>query len=209
MNKIWEPLTGNAGIYRTEQYPINEDSLRLVSFLRVQLKDRVLDFGTGNGILAILSEAEHGGMYTGIDLDSDALALAKESSERNGQTIAFYAVAVSDAPSFFGHGSFDRIIANPPYFTSGPSGARALARHADETLLSDWCHAAFLLLNNGGTFSLCYPADQLTVLLRSLDQNRLMPKRMELVLTGAKARLALVEAKKLGKDGLALTVSRT
>ena len=116
---------------------------------------------------------------------------------------------MTDAPSFFGHGSFDRVIANHPYFTTGDTGARALARHGDETLLETWCVSAFLLLNNGGTFSLCYPADQLTALFRALDRSRLMPKRMELILTGAKARLALVEAKKLGKDGLALTVSRT
>lgn len=207
MSTVWEPLTERIGIYRTEQYPINEDSLRLVSFLHVQKKDRVLDFGTGNGILSILSEAEHGGFYTGIDIDPDAIGLAKESAGRNGQDIAFIPLSVSDAPSYFGHGTFDRIIANPPYFTTGALGARSLARHTDEALLYDWCAAAFLLLNNGGTFSLCYPAEKLTVLTRALDQNRLMPKRMELILTGQKVRLILVEAKKLGKDGLALTVS--
>ena len=205
MEKVWEPLTESAGVYTDAMHRFNEDSTRLVHFLKVRASDRVLDLGTGCGILAIYAAVLYGGTYAGIDTDPDAIALAQESALKSGLTIDFRCMDAADAPAHFGHGTFDRVIANPPYFTTGDTGARALQRHADGDLLSDWCRAAFLLLNNGGTLSLCYPADRLAALFRALDQNRLAPKRMTLVGKSGAARLALVEAKKLGGDGMTVT----
>ncbi len=202
---VWEPLTDTVGVYRTESYPVHEDALRLAEFAHIRPSDRVLDLGTGNGILAVYALALHGGTYTGIDLDEDALSLAKQSAERNGQAITFLQSTVESASDRLGHGSFDRILMNPPYYTSGNVGRNALARHADGTLLEKWCRAAFQLLNNGGTLTLCYPAEQLAVLFRVLDRNRLSPKRIALLFSDETARLALVEAKKLGGDGVKIT----
>ncbi len=184
-----------------------EDPIALIHFARIGRNDTVLDLGTGNGVLCLYAEALYGGTYTGIDADERQIALAVRSAERNGQAIRFLPMRVEDAPDALGHGAFSRILMNPPYFVSGDEGKRAAARHAKEGLLSDWCHAAFLLLNNGGTLSLCYPADRLMPLMRALDENRLAPKRMQLLLQGTRARLALVEAKKLGRDGLIITAA--
>ena len=199
-----EPKTG---IYQDPKLGcFTEDSIALVHFAKICEADTVLDFGTGNGILCLYAEARYGGTYTGIDVNGAQIALARRSAERNGQAIRFLTLSVSDAPDTFEHGSFTRVLMNPPYFTAGDPGVHALARHADAPLLSNWCRAAFLLLKNGGTLSLCYPAEQLSVLFRALDENRLAPKRVQFLLSGTRARLALVEAKKLGKDGAAVSV---
>lgn len=184
----------------------SEDSIALVHFFRMHPHDTVLDLGTGNGVLCLYAQARYGGTFTGVDTNAAQLALAQRSAERNGQPIRFLCMRAEDAPDALGHGTFDRVIMNPPYFTQGDAGRRAEARHADENLLSDWCRAAFLALNNGGTLTLCYPAERLAALFRALDANRLAPKRMELLLSGQRARLVLVEAKKLAADGLSLTV---
>ncbi len=184
----------------------NEDSIALVHFLRMHPTDRVLDLGTGNGVLCLYAQGLYGGSFTGVDTNAAQIALAQKSAQRNGQPIAFSVLRAEDAPQTFGHGAFDRVVMNPPYFTSGDAGRRAEARHADERLLTDWCRAAFLVLNNGGTLTLCYPADRLAALFRALDENRLAPKRMELLLSGQRARLVLLEAKKLGGEGLTVTV---
>lgn len=205
----WEWLIeGQAGIF---QDPVRgcftEDPIALVHFARISEKDTVLDLGTGNGVMCLYAMARYGGAYTGIDVDAAQIALAKRSAERNRQAIRFLCMRAEDAPDALGHGAFTRVLMNPPYFTTGEPGPRATARHADDRLLSDWCRAAFLLLRNGGTLSLCYPADRLAALFRALDENRLAPKRMELILRGSRARLALVEAKKLGGEGLSVTVA--
>lgn len=201
----WELLTETTGIYRSDSCPVHEDSLRLAEFFRCKASDRVLDIGTGNGILCIYASALHGGTYTGIDTDADAVFLAESSAVRNGQTICFRTLSAEDAPSVFGHGSFDRILMNPPYFTAGDTGRNAPARHAGVDLLGQWLSASFLLLKNGGTVCLCYPADKLAELFALLERNRLAPKRMQLLFSKEKARLALVEAKKLAKHGLVIT----
>lgn len=204
MEKEW--LIGSeTAVYQDAVHRFTEDSLALVRFLRLHSGDRMLDLGTGNGILAIYGQALYGGRWTGIDLDETALELARRAAAENGQSMEFHRMDVAQAPNLLGHGSFDGIVCNPPYFTTGTQGARALMRHGTDALLSDWCRAAFLLLNNGGRMTLCYPADRLAVLFRALDQARLAPKRMLLLHTEDRARLALVEAKKLGGDGMEIT----
>ena len=184
----------------------SEDSIALTHFFAGGQTDRVLDFGTGNGVLCLYGNALYGGEWTGIDVDERQILLAKRSAERNGQAIRFETMRVEDAPDAFGHGSHTKILMNPPYFTAGDEGKRGTARHAPESLLSDWCRAAFLLLKNGGTLTFCYPADRLAAAFRALDENRFAPKRMQLLMGGREARLALIEAKKLGADGLRIQV---
>ena len=199
-----EPKTG---IYQDPALGcFTEDPIALVHFARIRETDTVLDVGTGNGVMCLYARARCGGTYTGIDVDERQIALARRSAERNGQAIRFLSLSVSDAPDALGHGTFTRVLMNPPYFTAGEPGAHAAARHADASQLFKWCRAAFLLLKNGGTLSLCYPAEQLSALFRALDENRLAPKRMQLLMSGQRARLALVEAKKLGKDGVTITI---
>ena len=204
----WEWLIeGKTGICQDPALGcFTEDSIALVHFARIGAKDTVLDLGTGNGVLCLYAEARMGGTYTGIDIDDAQLALAQKSAERNGQPIRFLHLNVKDAPKELGHGSFTRVLMNPPYFTSGDPGRHAIARHADDAQLSDWCGAAFLLLTNGGTLTACYPAEQLQPLICALDAARFSVKRMQLLMSGSRARLVLVEAKKLGGSGMSLTV---
>lgn len=203
----WEWLIdGRIGIFQDPALGcFTEDSIALVHFARIGRNDSVLDFGTGNGILCLYAEPRCGGTYTGIDVDEAQLSLARRSAEQNGQAIRFLHMDVSDAPDALGHGGFSRILMNPPYFTAGDEGKHGTARHARDTLLSDWCAAAFLLLKNGGTLTLSYPAEKLSALFRTLDQNRLAPKRMQFLMSGQRARLALVEAKKLASDGVTIS----
>ena len=199
-----EPKTG---IFQDPELGcFTEDSIALVHFARLGKTDAVLDLGTGNGVLCLYAEARYGGTYVGIDVDERQFALARSSAERNGQAIRFCALSAEDAPKTLGHGTFTRVLMNPPYFTEGDSGKHGTARHARDTLLTDWCNSAFLLLKNGGTLTFCYPAERLAAAFRALDRTRFAPKRMKLVMSGSRARLALIEAKKLGADGLAVTV---
>ncbi len=201
-----EPKTG---IFQDPELGcFTEDPIALVHFAGIGPKDAVLDLGTGNGVMCLYAEARSGGTYTGVDTDAAQIALARRSAERNGQKIRFLTLSVENAPDVLGHGSFTHVLMNPPYFTSGDAGKHAAARHAKERQLNGWCRAAFLLLKNGGAFSLCYPADRLAALFRALDENRFAPKRMQLIMSGQRARLALVEAKKLGRDGLTISVAK-
>ena len=193
----WESLQYKEyGIYQDEALGrFTEDPVRLVHFLHAKPNERAVDLGTGNGIIPLYANALYGCPFAGLDTDDAQLRLARLSAERNGQDISFHVLDVSEAPKALGFGRYDLVTMNPPYYSEASAGEdpqRARQRHGDR--LDDFLKAAFLLLDNGGRLCLC--------------QNRLEPKRMELVQNSGRIKLVLVEAKKLAKPGLHISVSR-
>lgn len=83
-------------------------------FLTQHPKARVLDIGTGTGILAISIKKEfpQATVYA-IDISQPALEVAKENAKQIGAEIHFYLSDVyQDLPKDL---AFDLIISNPPY----------------------------------------------------------------------------------------------
>ena len=187
-----------------------EDAVLLAHFMRVKPGDRVVDLGAGGGILCILGQGLTGAAFTGVERQGRLVDMARRSAAHNGQPVTFYEMDVSDAPAVLGHGAFTAAVMNPPYFTDGErseNASRADARHGDSGTLDAFLHAAFLLLKNGGKLFLCWPAERLTDALCALRHNRLEPKRMELTGPAGAPRLALIEARKLGKPGMKIALT--
>lgn len=85
---------------------------------------RVLDLGTGTGVLAIAAARSGAGRAVGLDIDPLAVAIARENARLNGAVARF---AVADRP--LGHG-YDLMFANilaGPLIDLAPAIARALA----------------------------------------------------------------------------------
>ena len=115
---------------------------------------------------------------------------------------------ITGAAGGLGFGRYDLVTMNPPYYSQASAGEdpqRARQRHGDR--LEDFLEAAFALLDNSGRLCLCYRAEGLVGLVTLLRQNRLEPKRMELVAHNGRAKLVLIEAKKLAKPGMDVFVS--
>ena len=93
------------------------DPVRLVHFLNAKQSERAVDLGTGNGIVPLYANALYGCAFTGVDVDEAQLHLGRLSAERNGQSIPFVALDVSEAPKVLGHGRFDLVTMNPPYYS--------------------------------------------------------------------------------------------
>ncbi len=110
---------------------------------------RVLDLGTGSGILAITLKLERPAWdLTAIDLSSEALATASANARFHGADVRF---VLSDGFAALLGESFDLIVSNPPYIGneeelppevkdheppfalfSGPTGLEFYARLANE-----------------------------------------------------------------------------
>lgn len=206
-----EPLSGNSIIWQDDALGcFTADAIALCRFMRLKREERCVDLGTGNGVIALYAQLLYGADFTGVDRNEAQLLLARRSAAENGQAICFMQADVSDAPTLLGRGRFDAAAMNPPYYKAGTnaaSAARAEARHDAGDTLDRFLFAAFQLLNNGGRLYLCYPAAALETLFKALDKARFSVKRMELHLSKGKARLALIEAKKLGHAGLTITVT--
>ncbi len=71
---------------------------------------RILDYGCGSGILAIISKKLGAKEVVGVDIDSQAVIAAKENAARNQCEIGFYVPDDFQAP--FAQSQFDVVVAN-------------------------------------------------------------------------------------------------
>jgi ribosomal protein L11 methyltransferase len=121
--------------FGTGLHPTTRLVLRLL-LLRVTSGTRVLDLGTGSGILALAALALGAGRVTALDLDSHALLNARENAALNSFSGAIRFVAGSlDALAPGGH-AFDLVLANIEYATLLPLLPRLVSALAPEGQLA-------------------------------------------------------------------------
>ena len=208
MERLDELQHNGLMLYQDTDYErFNADALWLCAFLRASKADRVVELGSGSGVICVLGADNTSARFTGVERQARLVELAQRSAAYNKQDIRFVCADAADAPSILGHGAFTIAAMNPPYFTSGErseSKTRSLARHDAGDTLNVFLTSAFSLLKNGGKLFLIYPADALPELMRALEQARFAPKRMKLIYSKAEgnALRVLIEAKKDGKSGL-------
>lgn len=93
---------------------------------------RVLDIGTGTGLIAIMLAQRFGqAKVVGVEIDPDAAAQARQNCA-DSPFASRLSIIEADANDLAG-GAYDLIVSNPPYFTSSlqcPDGRRNMARHA-------------------------------------------------------------------------------
>lgn len=189
-------------------FTYGRDAVLLANFAKPSSKDSILDLGTGTGILSILISGKTGASMTAVELQEQAALLAEESVLLNGQQdkITVLNRDIRTLHTLLPQGSFDGAVCNPPYYKGGTKSendAVRLSVHQDECSVYDTAKCAARMLKNGGKFWLCYPADALAECVHALVENRLEPKKIQLVMgKGSKPYLALIEAKKGGKTGL-------
>ena len=78
-------------------------------------KTKILDIGTGSGVIAVTIAKKIGAKVTAIDISEQALEVAKKNAEKNGVKISF---KKSDIFSSLKKEKFDIIVSNPPYIPS-------------------------------------------------------------------------------------------
>ncbi|KAB2814233.1 tRNA1(Val) (adenine(37)-N6)-methyltransferase [Phaeocystidibacter luteus] len=136
---------------------------------------RVLDIGTGTGLIALMiaqrfPEAE----IIGIDIQSSCLGQARENVESSpfAQRIEIVESSIQD----FEDEPFDLIVCNPPFFnrsSKSGEGARDTARHDDTLSFSELATNASRLLSDTGTFALIIPEDRAREFAELAEQNSL------------------------------------
>jgi release factor glutamine methyltransferase len=86
----------------------------------------IVDVGTGSGCIVISLALARPGAYTAVDLDAEALALARENAERL-QAAGRIRFQEGDLLSGLTAGSADAVVANLPYIRT--EDMQALPRH--------------------------------------------------------------------------------
>lgn len=157
-------------------YRAGLDAALLAAACDVKAGEHVLDAGCGAG--AVMLQAAFrapDATFLGVERDPAAIELARTNIELNGlqDRVSVDAGEVSARPGPYA-GTFDRALANPPFFDDpstlrGPSPAKRGAWLADDGL-SAWIEFLTKVVREGGSVVLIHRADRLADLLALLSR---------------------------------------
>ena len=124
-------------IQNPEKFCFGMDAVLLSGFARAKEGDKVLDLGTGTGIIPILMEAKTKAFHlTGLEIQEESADMARRSVALNGleERIRIVQGDIKEAGTLFGAASFDVVTCNPPYMIgqhglTNPEAPKAIARH--------------------------------------------------------------------------------
>jgi tRNA1Val (adenine37-N6)-methyltransferase len=107
---------------------VGTDSILLGSWTDVGEVKRVLDIGTGSGLLALMLAQKSSAQtqIVGIDIDTKAVHQAKINAE-NCRWSSRLSFIQSPLQSFYPDAKFDLIVSNPPYFAARPARHKEVA----------------------------------------------------------------------------------
>ncbi|MFT4014905.1 MAG: methyltransferase [Paracoccus sp. (in: a-proteobacteria)] len=162
-------LGGRLQIIQPEAgYRAGADAVMLAAACPAQRGEAVLELGCGAGVaLLCLGHRVPGLSLTGLELQEDYAALARQNAAGNGLSAQILTGDLLRLPAELRALSFDHVIANPPFFlggTTAPDPGRGTARHED-TPLSQWIQTALRRLRPGGWLTLIHRAERLGVIL--------------------------------------------
>ena len=188
------------------------DAVLLSGFALVREEEKVVDLGTGNGIIPILLAAKTAGKhFTGIEIQPENVDMARRSVALNdiGDRVDIREGDIKTASADLGKAMFDVVTSNPPYMLGehglvNPDSAKAIARHEILCTLDDVVREASLLLKPQGRFYLVHRPFRLAEIFSRLAEYRLEPKRMKMVhpFTDKEPNMVLIEAVRGGKPRL-------
>ena len=176
-------------IQNKEKFCFGMDAVLLSGFAKVKEGEKVLDIGTGTGIIPILLAAKTLGQhFTGLEIQPESADMARRSVALNHleEKISIVEGDVREADQLFSAASFDVITSNPPYMTGShglvnPDMPKAIARHEICCTLEDLVSQTEKLLRPGGRFFMVHRPFRLAEIMTVLTAHHLEPKRMRLV----------------------------
>lgn len=176
-------------IQNPKKFCFGMDAVLLSGFARVKKQEKVLDLGTGTGIIPILLAAKTEGMhFTGLEIQPESADMARRSVAYNHleDKINIEIGDIKDASEQFGASSFHVVTTNPPYMTgqhglTNPNESKAIARHEILCCLEDVIRESARILKPQGRFYMVHRPFRLAEIMVLMHQYGLEPKRMQLV----------------------------
>ena len=196
-------------IQNTSKFCFGMDAVLLSSFAKANEGDKVIDLGTGTGIIPILMEAKtKADSFIGIEIQEESVDMAKRSVLMNGQEkkITILYGDIKTASKDLGAAMFDVVTTNPPYMNNShalvnPNEAKAIARHEIMCDLEDVVREGAKLLKVGGKMYMVHRPFRLIEIVSEMKKYKLEPKRVRFVhpYIDKEPNMVLIEAAKGGK----------
>ena len=191
-------------IQKIDGYKYGEDTILLFKLIQNSLNKKnikLLDIGTGNGILPILlSDNDFIRELIGIDIQEENIERAKRALKLNKieKNIQFKCM---DIKEYKNSNYFDIIISNPPYMEDNgkkinENEHKAISRHEIKLSLSEFISNAKRLLKPIGSLYFIHRTHRLVEIVKNLDENNFSIKKIIFIYStkNNKSSMMFVEA---------------
>ena len=194
--------SGRKIIQNENEFCFSMDSVLIAHFPNLKRRYKVLDLGTGTGVIPLLIADEVEKIFA-IELNSRMAETARRNVELNNlsEKITVLEGDYRQHRNIFKAESFDLVIANPPYIPikSGDSNKLhgvARARHEFTATLEDVVTAARYVLKFHGVFCMIHVASRLCEIVDTLHRHQMEMKRLQIIQPkfGRDANLIMIEA---------------
>ncbi|MGI6776650.1 MAG: tRNA1(Val) (adenine(37)-N6)-methyltransferase [Acetivibrionales bacterium] len=190
-------------IQKKDAFCFGIDAVLLANFADVRKDSRVIDLGTGTGIIAILLAAKTGAKeVVGLEIQDEMCEMALRSVKLNNleDRVKIVNGNIKECVEYFGSSQFDVVVSNPPYMAHGrglvnPSDTKAVSRHEILCTLEDVVQVASRLLITSGQFAMVHRPERIADVLCLMRKYSIEPKYLRFVHPSPykKANLILVK----------------
>lgn len=196
-----KPLHQNSDGYRYSIEPF-----LIADFIKIPNQSRVLDIGTGCGIIPLLLASEYeDAEFIASEIQPALISMARKNIEENKHSNRIKTLEgdIAHTAQSLEQASFDFVVSNPPYrkIDTGrlnPNEEKAVARHEIKIDLKKLSEIASAMLKKGGRFVVAYPPVRLVEALTRFPENELYPSRIRFIHGTEKAiaKIFLIECLK-------------
>jgi len=165
------------------------DAVLVSDFVDVKRNHRVLDIGTGTGIIPILLAGKtQAKSIVGLEIQESMAEMANRSVALNGllNRVQIVHGDIKKYGEYFSKSSFDVVVSNPPYTNKGcglvnPHDSQAISRHEILCSLEDVVGSAASLLVPGGQLAMVHRPERLVDIICCMRNNGIEPKYLRFV----------------------------
>lgn len=143
---------------------VGTDGVLLGAWTNVNHAKRILDIGTGSGLIALMlaQRTSDDILIDAVEIGEEDMLQAKANVEKSvwSKRITVHRSAIQN---FQSHHLYDLIVSNPPYFINSlvpPSDKRATARHTPSLTFEELITAVLRLLTPDGRFAVVLPVKE-------------------------------------------------
>ncbi len=158
-------------------HKVGFDGVTLGAWCDVKDCTRILDIGTGSGLIALMLAQRSNAQITAIELDKNSIEQAKENFKRSvwNDRIVGHHIALQDFVRQTDD-RFDLIVSNPPFFENSLKAkgvGRSNARHTDSLSQDELIDSVSRLLLPKGRFCVILPVTEADRLVQKAEKKEL------------------------------------
>jgi tRNA1Val (adenine37-N6)-methyltransferase len=143
---------------------VGSDGVLLGAWVNTVDATRILDVGTGSGLIALMMAQRSLATIHAIDIDKDAVLQAQINCNASPWTERLTVFQTDFTQYAINKGlTYDLIVSNPPFFNNSlknPNALRTLARHTDTLPHADLIDNSMRLLSDVGRIAIILPVSE-------------------------------------------------